>query len=101
MDGWYKASAPDDLVVITVLVENSSGNPPDADDVADFEDNLGLVTEVWGDWDRSWIASWGGKGGTSQHSYTVLDEEGWIVWRADDGSGGNMAEIIDAVDLAY
>lgn len=87
--------------MLTVLVDDAGGNLPDASDVAKLEDDLDLVILAWGDEHHDWLFEWGGKGGTSQHSYTVLDGDGIVVWRADDGSGGNMSEIIDAVDLAY
>lgn len=84
-----------------MLVDDASGSPPDASDVAKLEEDLGLAILAWGDLEHDWLREWGGKGGTSQHSYTVLDADGLVVWRADDGSGGNMKEITDAVDLAY
>jgi len=99
VNGWYTSSAPDDLIGITVVVEDRSGQPPDAETLANMASDYELELEVWGDIDRSWLETWGGYDGTSQHSYTLVDEDGIIVWRRDDGTGGNMSEIIAAVDL--
>ncbi|MFT5685975.1 MAG: hypothetical protein ACI8RZ_006930 [Myxococcota bacterium] len=89
----YYTDAPDDVEIITVLTEDTQANPADADDCADFIDFTGVTFPVLGDAEGDWLSTWGAAGGTSQHSYTILNTDGTIAWRLDDGSSSSVSEL--------
>ena len=93
-DDWYITDVPDDVEVLVVLVEDSSSNPADEEDAADFVAYTGVTFPVLGDAEGAWIADWGGgANGNSQHSYTIIASDGTIGWRKDSGSSASVAEI--------
>ena len=67
---------------------------------ASWQEGLGLTWVVLADVDGEWMAKWGGAGGQSQHSYTVLDAEGQVSWKQHDGSSEDVDVIIDAIEAA-
>ena len=88
-------------MVINVLVFDAAGQIATPDTAAEWTDVLGLEEFViLADISGEWMTSWGGDGGRSQHSYTILDAEGKVSWKQHDGNGGSMGEIIDELDAA-
>ena len=88
-------------MVINVLVFDAVGQIATPDTAAEWTDVLGLEEfVVLADIAGEWMISWGGDGGRSQHSYTILDAEGKVSWKQNDGNGGSMSEIIDELDAA-
>lgn len=90
---WYETDAPDDVVVINVLTQDSSGQDAQVDDAARFRDRYGLTWHTLADPQGDWMAEWGALGGSSQHSYAIVDEQGVILWRKADGGGTSVLEI--------
>jgi glycerophosphoryl diester phosphodiesterase len=68
---------------------------------AEWADEFGLTWHVVADTTGSWMEKWGGADGTSQHSYTVLDEDGRVTWMRNDGSSESGAVIAEAIDNAF
>ena len=88
-------------MVINVLVFDAVGQIATPDTAAEWTDVLGLDEfVVLADIAGEWMLSWGGDGGRSQHSFTVLDAEGKVSWKQHDGNGGSIGEIIDELDAA-
>lgn len=96
----YYTSAPDDVEILAILTEDSQANPADAADCEDFIGFTGVTFPVLGDADGEWLAEWGGAGGTSQHSYTILNTDGTIAWRLADGSSASVAQLTAMMDEA-
>jgi hypothetical protein len=68
-----------------------------ASDARAWEDGNGLSFPVLADTDGSWVRDWGAMGGISQHSYTVVDSEGKVSWRKDDGNSTSLDALRSAV----
>ncbi len=96
----YYTSAPDDVEVLTVLTQDAQANDADAADAADFVGFTGVTFPVLGDADGEWLATWGGADGTSQHSYTILNTNGTIAWRQDDGTSSSVAMLSAMMEAA-
>ena len=88
--------------MINVLVFDGDGQIATTDTVSEWEDVLGLSSDwsILADVAGEWMLSWGGDGGRSHHSYTILDSEGKVFWKQHDGNGGNLNEIIDELEAA-
>ena len=87
-------------MVINVIVFDIDGQIATEETAEEWADVLGLDWIVLADIAGEWMTSWGGDGGRSQHSYTVLDAEGKVSWKQHDGNGGSVNEIIDELDAA-
>ena len=103
MDSWVGGgSAPEDLVTIVVLVEDSSGSAPTVATLNGFINGAEIeYVDVWADTDHVWLTDWGGAGGTNQHAYYVLDEQRVIVWQKNSGTSTSVPELRQAVNEAY
>lgn len=82
------------------MVQNTSGNLPDGQDLARYARQADLQGLVWGDYEGQWLADWGGADGTSQHSYTILNSNRTIVWQRLDGGSTTLREIKQELDAA-
>lgn len=94
---WYIDSAPEDLTVLNVMIENTQGNLTDSADAMDFKSSLGFEWEVLADPEGAWVSDWG----MVQHSYTVLNSDGTVAWRRVDGGSPKAADIAEAIEAAY
>ena len=83
-----------------MLTQQNSGAPADEATAADWHEGLGLSFDVLADAEGEWQFYWGGAMGTSQHSYTVVDSDGLIHWRVDDGRSAPLEDIIAAAEDA-
>ena len=92
---WYASDAPDDLVVINVVALDGEWSRSDEETAALWEQELGLTWISVADPEGEWMLKWGGDGGRSQHAYSVLDADGMLTWKLDDGSS-ESADIIAA-----
>jgi hypothetical protein len=55
---------------------------------------MGLTWTVLGDQDGAWVAAWGSSDDAlPQHSYTLLDASGRLLWRRADGSKTGVDEV--------
>lgn len=90
---WYLAEAPADLLLMPILAQDSSGDIPDADDVARADARLGISVPVMGDHQGEWLLTWGASNGASAHSYALLDADGRLLWRRYDGGSTSVDEI--------
>ncbi len=89
-------------MIIAVLAQDSAGNLPTANTLSRFISSAELENiHVWGDHEGEWMSEWGGAGGTSQHSYAVLNEAREIVWQKDSGASTSVPELRQAVNDAY
>ena len=90
LNSWYIADAPENAVILNVVVEDNQSDPASAEVAAEWRDVLGLTFPVLADPDAYWQATWSGNPGRANHSYTVLDAEGRITYRQADGSAGSV-----------
>lgn len=93
---WYDETP--DVSVINVIVEGVTRAPADVADAAAWRDQFGLrAWDVLADSDEEWVTVWGDGSSRSyqQHSYTVLDREGRVVW-SDRGEDPNVVDGIAA-----
>ena len=95
---WYVSDAPDDVEVLTVLTEDTAGNPADSEDCGDLSDYIGATFPILGDEERQWLMSWGGADGTSQHSYTIVASDGTVAWRLASGANTSVNELTAALE---
>jgi peroxiredoxin len=87
-------------VVLNILTQDASGDDAQEDDAARFRDRYDLTWHVLADPDGAWMAEWGANGGSSQHSYAVVDGDGVITWRRADGGGTTVTEVNAAVEAS-
>ena len=84
------------MVILNVLVQNVSSSPATVDDAATWREGNDLSFYVLADEEEAWVSVWGGAGGTSQHSYTVLNRDGTVSWRLDQHS----SDVLDVMTNA-
>ena len=87
-------------MVLNVLTQDASGRDAQEDDAERYRERYDLSWHVLADPDGGWMAEWGANGGTSQHSYAVIDGDGVITWRLANGSSTNVSEVEAAVEAA-
>ena len=69
-----------------MVVQDNFGDPADAEVAARWRDGLGLDFTVLGDPEGAWAGQWSGNPAQANHSYTVLDRDGAVVFRQTSGS---------------
>jgi hypothetical protein len=95
---WYETDAPDDVVVLNVLTQDASGQDAQVDDADRYRERYGLSWHTLADPQGAWMAEWGAFGGSSQHSYAIVDGDGVILWRKADGGSTSVLEIETVLD---
>jgi peroxiredoxin len=98
---WFE-TAPDDVVVLDVVVENSDGEPASVADAQLWRDSLEIDFTVLADSDEQWVDAWGNGGSRRfvQHSYTVVGTDGRVAWHDEGHSSGSVDAIIEAAEAA-
>ena len=84
------------MIVYNVLTQQYDSSTTTADTAQSWRDSLELSFDVLADPDGEWQFYWGGAAGTSQHSYTVVDSDGLVYWRVDDGRAAPLNDITGA-----
>lgn len=83
--------------MLNILTQDAGGEDAQVDDAARFRGRYGLTWHVLADERGDWMAAWGANGGTSQHSYAVVDARGVLTWRKADGGATTVTEVESAV----
>ena len=100
---WYE-TAPDDVEVVNVLVQNQEREPAQVEDAAEWVAYHDLGWIVVADHEASWVEVWGDLGSETkpQQSYTVIGSDGVITWsdRHADNGNGTAQDIIAAIEAA-
>jgi len=91
LDAWAQTS-PDDVVSLTVVIEDNDRDPMTVDQAAVFQDGLDLSIPVLADVDGEWEDEWGG----TRHSYTVIDSDGTVVLHMTGSSGADLDALTEA-----
>lgn len=90
------------MAVIDVLVENGSFQNASVADAAAWRDRYGLQFPVLADVNRDWANSWGNIDDPryDQHSYTIIDPDGVVVWRREGATTADsvLRDILTALD---
>ncbi|MEO0600573.1 MAG: hypothetical protein AAF211_04000 [Myxococcota bacterium] len=83
--------------MLNVVVEGVTRVPATVDDAVRWRDQFSLGWDVLADTDEEWVTVWGDASSRtfSQHSYTVIDRDGRVVWN-DFGEDRNVVGGIDA-----
>lgn len=70
-------------MLLNVLVENGAFQPATPADAASWRDRFSLPFPVVADTEGTWAAVWGNVGDRAyrQHSYTLVDADGIVLWR--------------------
>lgn len=92
LNDWYETSAPDDVVILDVVVQNPDYETPMVSDAADFVDAFDLSMTVVADVDGTWWDAWG----PSRHSFTVIDSNGTVTWH-QQGSQAAVDRMVEEV----
>lgn len=79
------------MAVIDVLVENGGFQNASVMDAAAWRDRYELQYPVLADVNRDWARVWGNRGSPQydQHSYTIVDPQGIVVWRREGATTAN------------
>ncbi len=84
-----------------MVSQDATGLNADAESAARVTDELGLTWTVLGDYEAAWIAAWGADDdNVPQHSYTLVDAEGRLLWRLADGAKTSVEEVESVVNSA-
>lgn len=97
---WFEEDADEDIIVLDVHVQTSSGAATTPDDAAAWAEQQGLTFPVLADPDRWWDDHWGAFGRATQRSYVAIGSDYRIAWRLGDGSVPSSDVLIDAVEGA-
>ena len=82
-----------------MVTQDAVGLPAGAESVARVTEDMGLTWTVLGDQEGTWVAAWGSTDeGVPQHSYTLLDASGRLLWRRADGSKTSVEEVQSLMD---
>ena len=101
MQEWYVEEALDDQLVVAVLSENLTSEPPDVDDCAEWADRVGLTFPVLADSEHLWADTYAAPDDIeARRSYFVVDSEGIISWLQQDGSRARRQDMKAAVNSA-
>lgn len=78
--------------MLDVQVEDSNFGPAQVVDAAAWRDRNNLTFPVLADSEEAWVSVWGDpRGGNfTQHSYTLLDPDGIVVWRRLGSTRANV-----------
>jgi len=84
-------------------VQNETGANASVSDAQRWADQRGIVGwDVLADGEEGWVDPWGipNAGLFVQHSYTVVDGEGLVVWRDEGNTSGSAqaAVVIEALE---
>lgn len=73
------------MAVLNVLAENTFFDAAQTEDAAAWRRRWRLTFPVLADEERAWVAVWGDADGGmyDQHSYTLLDADGIVLWRRE------------------
>ena len=89
---WSVSDAPDDLEVLLVITQSTSGGFADAESARLYASFVPDWTVV-GDHTGAWNEDWSGDHGIDQYIYGLLDETGRVVWRRADGWPTTVDEV--------
>jgi hypothetical protein len=92
LEATYQANK-DDLMIMNVIIEDESGNAPDAADLESWSSQFGLTLPVLADAGSSTLYSYA-TGGSIGLPFTVLLDRGVVVESTNYPSSG------DAINLA-
>jgi hypothetical protein len=85
--------------VVLVVTQDASGVNAGEESVARVTDQMGLTWTVLGDHEGTWVETWGSADdGVPQHSYSLLDPGGRLLWRRADGSKTSVAEVQEVTE---
>lgn len=89
----------EDLTVLNVVVEDAFAQSATIDSANAWRDEFGLRWEVLADEDRQWIGVWADRADPVfiQHSYTLIDRDGTIVWFSRGQEDDTLNEIDEQV----
>ena len=79
MDGLYQEYVDDGFVVIDVLIENNSGDPPTPNEAAAWKNSLSLTYPVLADTEGDFLPTYGET--KNPFVFYLIDRDGRIVWR--------------------
>lgn len=94
----YETYADQGFVVISVVVQDLSGDTPTPDDAALWQDELGLTFVVLADINGEFFPTWDPEGVLPVTA--VVDPEGVVLWRKAGGSDAELGEIEATVEGA-
>ncbi len=87
----YTTYAEQGFVVISVIVQDESGNAPTPDDAALWQDELGLTFVVLADADETFWPAWDPDGVLP--TTAVADPGGRVLWYEAGGTTDEQAQI--------
>lgn len=90
----------DNVELIHIVVQNTSGGLPSEKDLERYKRQAGLEGIVLGDHEGEWIVAEGANGGTSQHSYAILNWNRTIAWSRADGGSTTLREVKQELENA-
>ena len=77
-----------------VVTQDATGVNAGAESAARVTEEMDLVWTVLGDQEGTWVETWGASDeGVPQHSYTLVDASGRLLWRRADGSKTSVDEV--------
>ena len=77
-----------------VVTQDSGGVNAGAESAARVTEEMDLTWTVLGDHEGGWVSVWGSADdGVPQHSYTLVDASGRLLWRRADGSKTSVDEV--------
>lgn len=94
----YETYADEGFVVISVVVQDLSGDLPTPDDAALWQDELDLSFVVLADVDGTFFPVWDPEGVLPVTA--IIDPEGVVRWRRAGGSEAELEEIEATVRAA-
>ena len=99
--GWYP-TAPTDIEVVNVSVQDVQRNPADAQDAQDWADWHGADWIDVADPNETWIAVWQNSNSSYYvaQSYTVIDTSGVIVYRGEGKTNSTLNDLKNAATNA-
>ena len=100
MQEWYVEQALEDQLIVSVLVQDSTGARTEVDDAARWRDRFGLTFPVLTDPDGDWSAVYGIDGDYGQRSYMVIDSGGVITWVQRDGERARRSDLKEQINAA-
>lgn len=79
-----------------MLVENSSGQPPESKEAASWKESLSLTYPVLADIDGEFFSTYGG--GDEVFVFYLIDRDGVIVWQETREGPDTLQRIRDQVE---
>ena len=100
MQEWYTHAAAPDQLVISALIEDSTGATATIETAAQWRERYSLTFPVLADVDGQWRSAYSIEGDAPQRTYVVVDSSGVITFLQADGSPIRRGDLVDAVNAA-